>query len=85
MADLTHPVSTRRVRFFFVTWESSHDDFGGSYMTTPLLKLGGLSRVTGVPGPTLLRWWDRNTIESCRFELDHVWFGTISRLLPSDR
>ncbi len=37
-------------------------------MTTPLLKLGGLSRVTGVPGPTLLRWWDRNTIESCRFD-----------------
>jgi hypothetical protein len=33
-------------------------------MTPTLLKLGGLSRVTGVRMPTLLRWWDRNTIES---------------------
>jgi hypothetical protein len=33
-------------------------------MTPTLLKLGGFSRVTGVRAPTLLRWWDRRTIES---------------------
>jgi hypothetical protein len=34
-------------------------------MPTPLLKLGGVSRATNVPLPTLSRWFDRGTIESC--------------------
>jgi hypothetical protein len=33
-------------------------------MTPTSLTLSGLSRVTGVRMPTLLRWWDRGTIES---------------------
>jgi hypothetical protein len=33
-------------------------------MTPTSLTLSGLSRVTGVRMPTLLRWWDRKTIES---------------------
>jgi DNA-binding transcriptional MerR regulator len=35
-------------------------------MPTPLLKLGGLSRATGVSVPTLGRWFDRGTIKQSR-------------------
>src|SRR5260370_527378 len=35
-------------------------------MPTPLLKLGGLSRATGIPLPTLGRWLDRVTIKQSR-------------------
>jgi hypothetical protein len=38
-------------------------------MATPLLKLGGVSRVTGVPLPTLGRWLDRRTIESTHLDV----------------
>jgi DNA-binding transcriptional MerR regulator len=35
-------------------------------MATPLLKLGGVSRATGVPLATLGRWCDRGTIKQSR-------------------
>jgi hypothetical protein len=35
-------------------------------VTQPLLKLGGVSRATNVPLPTLGRWLDRGTIKSSR-------------------
>jgi DNA-binding transcriptional MerR regulator len=35
-------------------------------VNTPLLKLGGVSRVTNVPLPTLGRWLDRGTIKQSR-------------------
>jgi hypothetical protein len=37
-------------------------------LTELLLKLGGLSRVTGVPIPRLGRWLDRNTIQSSHLD-----------------
>jgi hypothetical protein len=37
-------------------------------LTNALLTLGGLARVTGVPSARLLRWWDRNTIDSSHFD-----------------
>jgi hypothetical protein len=38
-------------------------------LSQPLLKLGGLSRVTGVPMPMLGRWLDRNTIEASHMDV----------------
>jgi hypothetical protein len=38
-------------------------------MAIPLLRLGGLSRVTGVPEPRLSRWLDRRTIEPTNLDV----------------
>jgi hypothetical protein len=46
-----------------------HRNLEANPMSTPLLKLGGVSRVTGVPVPTLGRWFDRGTIESSHLDV----------------
>jgi hypothetical protein len=50
--------------FFFAVKQITLAVLSGGIMTPTSLTLSGLSRVTGVRMPTLLRWWDRKTIES---------------------
>jgi hypothetical protein len=64
------PVFTARTAFFSALTRYPTIIIGGHILSTPLLKLGGLSRVTGVKESQVLRWLDRGTggIESSRFD-----------------